>query len=208
MSQSQDRLAYHVGEKPPAEIQATIERLRNRAGWWEGDENAARVIAAHVAAAVEQATKELREENTTLRAQVAVATVDQNADHDLIERLRAEVASAQKQSEHFQAVLHQAVGDFMTGDYAATAGALAGMRLELAALREDKADLDWLEGLRVALNAHCGSSYGWEVVRSHLVNRLMLHTPELSAMAGVDVNDAATSGKDIRAAIRAARGTT
>ena len=44
MSQSQDRLTYHVGEKAPPEIQAIIERLRNRAGWWEGDENAAKVL--------------------------------------------------------------------------------------------------------------------------------------------------------------------
>lgn len=72
---------------------------------------------------------------------------------------------------------------------------------EIASLRADRARLDWLEKRRVALNAHCGSAYGWEVVQSHLVNRLMLRTPEVCAMAGVDVNDTGTGGKDIRHAI-------
>jgi hypothetical protein len=72
---------------------------------------------------------------------------------------------------------------------------------ELAALRADRARLDWLEKRRIALNVHCGSSYGWEVVQSHLVNRLMLRTPEVCAMAGVDVNDTGAGGKDIRQAI-------
>lgn len=68
-------------------------------------------------------------------------------------------------------------------------------------MRADRARLDWLEKQRVALNAHCGTSYGWEVVRSHLVNRLMFRTPEITAMAGVDVNDTAAGGKDVRTAI-------
>ena len=72
---------------------------------------------------------------------------------------------------------------------------------ELASLRADRARLDWLEKQRVGLNAHYGTSYGWEVVRSHLVNRLMFRTPEITAMAGVDVNDAVAGGKDVRAAI-------
>jgi hypothetical protein len=69
---------------------------------------------------------------------------------------------------------------------------------------KDKARLDFLEECRRKLNAHCGSSYGWEMVRSHLVNRLMFRTPEVSEMAGVDLNDAGHPGTDIRAAIDAA----
>jgi hypothetical protein len=69
---------------------------------------------------------------------------------------------------------------------------------------KDTKRLDWLENQRLALNQHCGSSYGWEVVQSHLVNRLMFKTTERSAIAGVDVNDTGPKGIDIRAAIDAA----
>lgn len=69
----------------------------------------------------------------------------------------------------------------------------------------DRMRLDWLESCRVALNAHCGSTHGWEVIRSHLVNRLMLRTPEVCEMAGVDVHDTSPNGLDVRAAIDAAR---
>lgn len=72
-------------------------------------------------------------------------------------------------------------------------------------LRADTERLDWLDDCRKRLNAHCGSSYGWEVIRSHLVNRLMVRTPEACAMAGIDVNDTGPRGKDIRTAIDEAK---
>ncbi len=74
-------------------------------------------------------------------------------------------------------------------------------KLELLALREDKARLDWLEKQRMALNAHTGSRYGWKLVQSHLVNRLMLPTPEVCEMAGVDLHDTGLTSDDVRAAI-------
>lgn len=88
---------------------------------------------------------------------------------------------------------------------AALAATPEGLASELAELRKDKARLDWLEVRRVALNRHCGSSYGWKLVQSHLVNRLMLETPECGAIAGVDINDAEGTKDDVRAAIDAAR---
>ena len=75
---------------------------------------------------------------------------------------------------------------------------------ELAALRADRNRLNWLEKCRVALNAHCQSSYGWEVIRSHNVNRIMVRSPFHGEIAAVDVNDAAVGGRDVRAAIDAA----
>lgn len=76
---------------------------------------------------------------------------------------------------------------------------------ENAALLEDKARLDWLEKQRTALNAHTGSRYGWQLVQSHLVNRLMLPTPEVGEMAGVDLHDTGPMADDVRAAIDRAR---
>lgn len=73
------------------------------------------------------------------------------------------------------------------------------------ALLDDKERLDWLEQRRRALNAHCGSRYGWKVVQSHLVNRLMLETPEVCAMAGVDLHDTGAGSDDVRVAIDKAR---
>ncbi len=76
---------------------------------------------------------------------------------------------------------------------------------ENAKLLEDKARLDWLEKQRTVLNAHTGSRYGWKLVQSHLVNRLMLPTPEVCEMAGVDLHDTGMTSDDVRAAIDRAR---
>lgn len=72
-------------------------------------------------------------------------------------------------------------------------------------LEEDKTRLDWLELCRRRLNTACGSSYGWQVIQSHLVNRLMFKTPEVCEMAGIDLNDTGHPGTSIREAIDAAR---
>jgi hypothetical protein len=71
----------------------------------------------------------------------------------------------------------------------------------IAELEKDKTRLDALELWRKILNQHCGSSYGWEVVRSHNVNRIMVRSPYVCEPQAIDVNDFAHGGKDIRAAI-------
>ena len=60
----------------------------------------------------------------------------------------------------------------------------------------DRERLDWLEGRRLQLNKHNGSDYGWEIVLSHLVTRLMVKGVNV-----IDVNDAAANKGNIRAAI-------
>jgi hypothetical protein len=72
-------------------------------------------------------------------------------------------------------------------------------------LRAEATRLDWLEEQRTRLNAHTGSRYGWKLVQSHLVNRLMLPTPEVCEMAGVDLHDTGLTTDDVRAAIDRAR---
>ncbi|UXJ54849.1 hypothetical protein [Pseudomonas citronellolis] len=48
------------------------------------------------------------------------------------------------------------------------------LREEVAALRKDKARLDRLDQLNAALNQKYGTTYRWQVVVNHNVNRLML----------------------------------
>ena len=80
-------------------------------------------------------------------------------------------------------------------------------RTKLAEVLEpvDEADtrrLDWMEERRRALNNHYGTVYGWKLVQSNNVTRLMLPNFE------VDLHDSAVTrtagGTDVRAAIDAA----
>lgn len=60
---------------------------------------------------------------------------------------------------------------------------------ELDALRADKARLDYLDECNRRLNAKSGTLYGWRLVQSHNVNRLMLNFPN-----GVDLHDSQAVG--------------
>lgn len=64
----------------------------------------------------------------------------------------------------------------------------------------DTTRLNWLESRRLAYNMHYGTEYGWKFVTSPMVNRLFV-----KSISDIDLNDAQSSGKDIRAAIDAAR---
>ena len=83
----------------------------------------------------------------------------------------------------------------------------AHWRAKLAEVLEEVNDadtqrLDWLEERRLALNKHYGMVYGWKLVQSNNVTRLMLPNFE------VDLHDSAVTrtpgGTDVRAAIDAA----
>lgn len=61
---------------------------------------------------------------------------------------------------------------------------------------EDKARIDFLDGMNGALNARFGTSYSWELITTQNVNRLMLGHMQ------VDLNDSAAHGTpSCRAAI-------
>lgn len=64
----------------------------------------------------------------------------------------------------------------------------------------DTTRLNWLESRRLAYNMHYGTEYGWKFVTSPMVNRIFV-----KSIGDIDLNDAQSSGKDIRAAIDAAR---
>ncbi|MFU2648719.1 hypothetical protein [Pseudomonas aeruginosa] len=61
-------------------------------------------------------------------------------------------------------------------------------RKEVAELRMDKARLDRLDQLNVALNAKYGTTYQWQVIVNHNINRLMLGHLQ------IDLNDSAAFG--------------
>jgi hypothetical protein len=83
---------------------------------------------------------------------------------------------------------------------AAIAAYEAAAPCQCGELREDKARLDFLDGLNVRLNEHCGTKYRWELTMTHNVNRLSLKFPT------VDLNDMAARGlKSCRDAIDKAR---
>ncbi|MDF3842791.1 hypothetical protein P3W55_13825 [Pseudomonas citronellolis] len=62
------------------------------------------------------------------------------------------------------------------------------LRDEVAALRKDKARLDRLDQLNAALNAKYGTTYRWQLVVNHNVNRLMLGHLQ------IDLNDQDCNG--------------
>lgn len=63
-------------------------------------------------------------------------------------------------------------------------------RAEYAALKADKERLDYLDQCNRRLNAASGTVYGWEMIQSPNVNRLMLD----GFKHGVDINDAKAVG--------------
>ena len=63
------------------------------------------------------------------------------------------------------------------------------------ALKKDKARLDFLDECNRRLNEYCGTKYGWKLIQSHLVNRLMFKDLGLHS-GGVDLNDAEANGFD------------
>lgn len=67
--------------------------------------------------------------------------------------------------------------------------------------------LDWLDAHNIALNAHYGTNYGWKVVRSPNVTRVMTECRPVDGghLADVDLHDSQARGfTSVRAAIRAA----
>lgn len=65
------------------------------------------------------------------------------------------------------------------------------------AVAEDKERLDFLDRLNIALNEKYGTDYGWELVVTHLVNRLMS-----GDINRINLNDAKAHGfKSCREAI-------
>ncbi|XEG75358.1 hypothetical protein QA447_14340 [Pseudomonas sp. abacavir_1] len=69
-------------------------------------------------------------------------------------------------SEHGQYVRYD--------DYAKLEAEAQALRDQVKALRKDKARLDRLDQLNAALNQKYGTTYRWQVVVNHNVNRLML----------------------------------
>lgn len=59
---------------------------------------------------------------------------------------------------------------------------------EVTALRKDKARLDRLDQLSAALNAKYGTTYQWQVIVNHNINRLMLGHLQ------IDLSDSAAFG--------------
>lgn len=80
-------------------------------------------------------------------------------------------------------------GEFVgKGLYDALAAEAQALRKEVAELRKDKARLDRLDQLNVALNAKYGTTYQWQVIVNHNINRLMLGHLQ------IDLNDSAAFG--------------
>ncbi|MFU3016091.1 hypothetical protein ACM7NY_02150 [Pseudomonas aeruginosa] len=73
-------------------------------------------------------------------------------------------------------------------DYAKLEAEAQALREEVAKLRKDKARLDRLDQLNVALNAKYGTTYQWQVIVNHNINRLMLGHLQ------IDLNDSAAFG--------------
>lgn len=83
---------------------------------------------------------------------------------------------------------------------------LALARSENRMLQRDKRRLDFLDECNRRLNEECGSSYGWELILSHNVTRLMMESPFMAERAGVDLHDSqvpAQAKKTCREAIDA-----
>ncbi|HGM6947773.1 TPA: hypothetical protein ACKQDL_002264 [Pseudomonas aeruginosa] len=98
-----------------------------------------------------------------------------------------------KRTEHIaqlrkQADFHRAQAGFSYQRIYALEDENKALREEVAALRKDKARLDRLDQLNVALNAKYGTTYQWQVIVNHNINRLMLGHLQ------IDLNDSAAFG--------------
>jgi hypothetical protein len=65
---------------------------------------------------------------------------------------------------------------------------------EYESLQRDKARLDFLDRCNTGMNAHCKTLYGWELVRSPNITRIMTRSPFSGELAAVDLNDANAVG--------------
>lgn len=70
--------------------------------------------------------------------------------------------------------------------------------------QRDSVRLDFLDECNRRLNQKCGTVYGWEMILSHNVTRLMLESPYVAEFAGADLNDSAVGKQTCREAIDAA----
>lgn len=68
-------------------------------------------------------------------------------------------------------------------------------------LQRDCDRLNFLDECNRKLNRECGTVYGWEMILSRNVTRLMLESPYVSEVAGVDLNDSAVGKATCREVI-------
>lgn len=97
----------------------------------------------------------------------------------------------------------------MTLDKLMALHAYATVATTAAATHSEKKDnsdtdrLDWLDRMNLALNKQYGTQYGWKVILSPNVVRLMMQSPFVTEMALIDLND--TDGGQYRyTSVRAA----
>ena len=62
-------------------------------------------------------------------------------------------------------------------------------KAECARLREDAERLDFLDRMNASLNAHYGTNYGWRLVQSHQITRLMSGEHRGGFVGDIDLND-------------------
>lgn len=60
---------------------------------------------------------------------------------------------------------------------------------ECARMREDAERLDFLDRMNASLNAHYGTNYGWRLVLSHQITRLMSGEHRGGFVGDIDLND-------------------
>lgn len=83
--------------------------------------------------------------------------------------------------------------------------------LDAKAAAADRERLDWLDGLNAALNGHYGTTYGWKLVLSPNIVRLMTGPAGPGRVADIDLHDSeargATSCREAIDVARAAKNT-
>lgn len=80
------------------------------------------------------------------------------------------------------------------------------LRAKLDAAAVDAERLDWLDSLNAALNKRNGTTYGWKLILSPMIVRLMAGQHKAGFVGDLDLNDANTNGAaSCRAAIDAMR---
>lgn len=76
------------------------------------------------------------------------------------------------------------------------------MRYQRDAWRADSERLDYLDRLNAGLNRHYGTDYGWQLILSPNIVRLMSGPGGRGHCAAIDLNDSkARGGKSCRAVI-------
>lgn len=105
-----------------------------------------------------------------------------------IDTLRAQLEAAEAENLT-RAEDYARLTDLWQSDEARYVARAEAAEAECSRLREDAERLNFLDQMNASLNAHYGTNYGWRLVLSHQITRLMSGEHRGGFVGDIDLND-------------------